>query len=589
MKMTDKNNRAGKKNNHCGRLYRGTRRMSGVTMGLMLSIFVTACGYESGTESSSWQGMTEEATVEFKGAADQSETSNLVENTEEIDEDLPGWQKHANDQVTLDWYINYSWFNTPWGDNLVSKAITKETGVTINFITPMGSESEKLNALIASGNLPDVITLGWWENAIDDMISGDMVYALNELADNYDPYFWKVSKPTILKWNEREDGNTYYYPNSFYLPQDYEEHDNIGSNQTFLVRKDIYEAIGSPDMTTREGFKYAVKKAVEMFPEVDGEPLIPIGAHVFTDTGCVSFDQYLQNFLAIPYEKNGKYYDRYTDPDYISWLKTFRELGSQGYLSRDIFIDQRTQMEEKLAKGRYFCMIYQRTDMENQQKQLYEKDPDMIYMAVDGPKNANGDDHVLPGTGSNGWTVTLISKNCKRPDRAIEFMSYLLSEEGQKKVYLGLEGETYDMVDGKPVVKTEVRKLLDTDRTAYDRIYGADDAYWMLQDNVMQLQWRGSLEPPMGQLVEWTYPYTHYLGQYEINFETNTEGGDADVAIKKLWSQVLPKLLLADTEEEFDKLFAQFVTDRDALGYDAMVEESERQFREAKQKLGMEE
>ncbi len=33
------------------------------------------------------------------------------------------------------------------------------------------------------------------------------------------------------------------------------EHDDIISNQTFLVRKDIYEAIGSPDMTTPEGFK----------------------------------------------------------------------------------------------------------------------------------------------------------------------------------------------------------------------------------------------------------------------------------------------------------------------------------------------
>ncbi len=510
------------------------------------------------------------------------------EESAQEEETIPGWQLHADDKVTLEWYVNYSWFTIDWGENLVSKTITEETGIDIEFVVPKGNESEKFNALISSGTLPDIITLGWWENQIGEMINRDMVYALNELADEYDAYFWQVANPQIMDWNKKEDGNVYFYPNSFYVPRDYEERDDIGSNQTFLVRKDIYEAIGSPDMTTPEGFQDAVRKAVEMFPEVDGEPLIPIGAHEFNDTGCVSFDQYLQNFLAVPYEKDGRFYDRYTDEDYIEWLKAFRQLGSEGYLARDIFIDRRTQMEEKLAKGRYFCMIYQRTDMEAQQKKLYAENPECIYIAVDGPKNAKCDDHILPGTGSNGWTVTLISKSCERPDRAIELLSYLMSEHGQKLIYLGVEGVTYDMVDGKPVVKPKVRELLNTNRAEYDRIYGADDAYWMLQNNVMQLNWRSEPEEPMGQLEQWTYQYTHYLGQYEVNFETNTEAGNADVNIKKLWSQTLPKLLLAESDEEFDELMEDFVTERQKLGYDVVVEESERQMKEAKERLGME-
>lgn len=501
---------------------------------------------------------------------------------------VPGWQLHADDKVTLEWYVNYSWFTTPWGENLVSKTITEETGIDVDFVVPIGNESEKFNAMISSGSLPDIITLGWWETQVDEMINRDMVYALNELADEYDAYFWDVANPQIMNLNEREDGNVYVYPNSFYLPEDYEERDDIGSNQTFLVRKDIYEAIGSPDMSTPEGFKNAVRKAVEMFPEVDGEPLIPIGAHVFNETGCVSFDQYLQNFLAVPYEKNGKYYDRYTDEEFISWLKTFRELGSEGYLARDIFIDQRTQMEEKLGQGRYFCMLYQRTDIEAQQKALYTTHPERIYMAVDGPKNSKGDEHILPGNGSNGWTVTLISKNCERPDRAIELISYLLSEHGQMRIYLGVEGVTYDVVDGQPVLKPEVKQLLDTNRTEFDRIYGADDAYWMLQDNVMQLEWKPEPGEPLGQLEKWTYQYTHYMGQYEINFEANSEAGNADTNIKKLWSQTLPQLLLAESEEEFDKLMQEFVEKRDELGYDVVVEESERQFQEMRERLGME-
>lgn len=502
-------------------------------------------------------------------------------------EEIPGWQKHADDKVTLDWYVNFSWYTTPWGENVVSKAITEKTGVNINFITPIGSEAEKFNAMIASDSLPDIITLGWWETQLDEMIDRDMVYALNELADEYDPYFFSVADADVVNWYTREDGNIYCYPNSSYSPSDYDEHDDIGANQTFLVRKDIYEAIGSPDMTTPEGFKEAVYKATEMFPEVDGEPLIPIGAHEFTDSGCVSFDQNLQNFLAIPYEKNGIAYDRYTDEEYIRWLKTFRELGADGYLKNDIFIDQRTQMDEKLEKGRYFCMIYQRTDIEAQQKKLYANNPDMIYIAVDGPKNSNGDDHVLPGTGINGWTVTLISKNCERPDRAIELFSYMMSEEGQLMLYKGVEGVTYDWVDGEVVLKPEVEELLLTDRNEYDRLYGADSAYWMLQDNVMQLKWSTDIKEPMAQLEEWTYKYTHYLGQYEILFEANSEAGIADINIKKLWSDTLPKLLLAPTEEEFDRILNEFVKNRDKMGYHCMMEESTRQMTQAKKKLGL--
>lgn len=491
------------------------------------------------------------------------------------------------DTITLDWYINYSWFNTGWGSNVVSRAITENTGVNINFITPQGNEEEKLNALIESGSLPDLITIGWWEPQVNEMIQKDMVYAINELADEYDPYFYQVCDEQAVSWYTQTDGNIYGYPCSSVTPKDVEQNNNIGSNQTFLVRKDIYEAIGSPDMTTIEGFENAVKKAKEMFPMIGGKPLIPIGAHLFDDTGNVSFDQYMQNFLAIPYEKDGKLYDRNTDPEYIEWLKMFRRLNEEGYFPSDVFIDQRTQMEEKIAEGRYFCMLYQYTDMAAQQKALYAKNPNSIYIAVDGPKNRNGDDHILPTNTVSGWTVTMISKNCKNPDRAIQFMDYLISEEGQKLVYIGVEGITYDMVDGKPVIKPDVLKLLNTDRTAYDQIYGADDAYWMLQDNVMQLKWRTQNNSPTKQLEEWTYKYVKYTGQYDVILPADTEDAYVDDQIGTLWADTLQQLLLAESDQEFDQILENFKSERLALGYEGLQEKRYQYVVKAKEKLGI--
>ncbi len=511
-----------------------------------------------------------------------------VENTDSgVTADTSESAVSSKDQVTFDWYINYSWFNTKWGQSAVSKAITEKTGVNVNFITPQGNEQEKLNALIASGSLPDLITLGWWEPQVNDLIQKDMVYALNELADKYDPYFWTVSDDQAVSWYTQEDGNIYGYPCSSVTPDDVENNDNIGSNQTFLVRKDIYEAIGSPDMTTIKGFENAVKKAAEEFPIIDGKPIIPIGAHFFDDTGNVSFDQYLQNFLAVPYEKDGKLYDRDTDPEYLEWLRMFNRLCREGYLSTDVFIDQRIQMEEKIAEGRYFCMLYQYTDMAAQQKTLYGRDPDSIYIAVDGPKNSKGEDHVLPTTTVNGWTITMVSKNCKAPDRAIEFIDYMISEEGQKMVYLGIEGVTYDVIDGREVEKPEVLELLNTDRAAYDELYGADDAYWMFQDNVMQQKWHRQNDGPTSQLEEWTYKYSAYTGQYDVTFPTGSDEEYTNEQLNRLWGSTLKELLLSESDDDFDATLEEYREKRDALGYQELTEKKYKYVTKAKEKLGL--
>ena len=279
--------------------------------------------------------------------------------------------------VDLSWYINFSWFATKWGENMVSKAITKKTGCNIDFVTPSGDPNEKLDSMIASDTLPDLITLGWWEPEISQMIEGDKVYALDTLADKYDTYFYKVINDEVVSWHKADDGHLYQYPNSACSPSDYDKYDNLASNETFLVRKDMYEAIGKPDMTTPEGFVKAVEKAAKMFPTIDGKEMIPVGCTQFNNIGCDSFDNYLLDFLAVPYtDKNGKAIDRLKNKSYVKWLKAYNKLGREGLLKDEIFLDSRTQMSEKINNGQYFCMIYQYTDLADQEKNLYAKDKD---------------------------------------------------------------------------------------------------------------------------------------------------------------------------------------------------------------------
>ena len=53
------------------------------------------------------------------------------------------------------------------------------------------------------------------------------------------------------------------------------------------------------------------------------------------------------------------------------------------------------------------------------------------------------------GRNSLGWDAIGITKNCKNPEKAMQFINFLASEEGQYLLMWGIEGKSWNMVDGK--------------------------------------------------------------------------------------------------------------------------------------------
>ncbi len=510
--------------------------------------------------------------------------------------DEPGWKKDTS-PITFDWYCNYSWqlSGDAWQKTKVGQYATEKTGVSLNFIAPAGNETEKLNTMIVSNSLPDLLTGDSTDPLFRKIMDSGLAYSLNELADKYDPYFYKVIDKDAFAWHQLSDGNTYGYVNWAYGPETLAKYPNtIEGTTTFLVRKDIYEAIGSPDMRTPEGFLNALKAAKEKYPKIDGQPIVPLGFTQFGDSGCSSiwigtfFKSLLSEYLAQPKAKDGKITDRLTDPDMVKWIKTLRDANEMGLISKEVFIDKDAQIREKVAQGRYFAMMYQRSDIPAQNASLYQKDPNMAYIAIDPPANANMDKPRIAVGGLQGWCITLISKNCKDPERAIKYMTYRISDEGQRDTYLGKQGETWDVIDGKEQFLPEINELSVKDKTTFDNTIGGLYGAYQLLNFIKSKTWEAPQVEPSKQPWDWTLDKTVCEPQFDDLIPLpSSEEGIIDTKISNKWGAVLPKLILAKSSEEFDTLFNQFVADRTAAGYDKLMAYWQKRYEENKVKLGI--
>ena len=434
------------------------------------------------------------------------QTTTSAETTVEA-KNMPGGVIDDTSPITFDWYVDDT-ITVKWGQDTTSQYITKKTGVSINFIIYGGAE--KKNLMIASGDLPDFYSCGFWEPDIKKLIEGDMVLSINELAEKYDSGILDVIPNSVQQWFSKKYGKFYQLPNCNYPPEKLTPTSGAVSWQSLMVRKDMYEAIGKPDMTTPEGFLNALKAAKEKYPTVDNQPLIPIQLYQFTETGNVSFEDLLA-FLAIPFETpDGQFMPavaRMMQPESVTWLKTFRKATELGLIPKEVFIANSDQVQANIKQGRCFSLVYARnTVAQTLSGDLYQKDPNSVYMSIDTPSNSKKDPPQLRTNGINGWMSTLITKKNKNPERAIKFLHYWLTEEGQKDFFLGDPEVTRETVDGKERLRPEIATMKDTDNEAFIKKYAARDTYWMLLDNPFTNQFLPEKLPFIKQdrgLVHW--------------------------------------------------------------------------------------
>ena len=500
----------------------------------------------------------------------------------------------------IDWYVDlpwWSWNGNGWGLDMTSKIIQEKTGVTINFIVPATDSGEQLAGMIASGDLPDIITVnGWWDSekrALTNQLAMEgYLWSYNDLIDQYAPSMWDEIRMDMFNWHAESDGKTYLLQNYSYGVMDLEAGERLMPNGGIIVRKDLWEAIGSPDMSTPEGFLAACEKVKNEVGQYNGPEIIPLQMY----EGVGNSMLWLSQFFATPYEdSDGNWIYDFEQDQYKDALTFLNDAYNRNLIIDANFSDTRDLVNEKIASGRVFAAIVAPQDFITPIQTLYDSDNEAVYMPM-ALSNYDGDEPVLQDIRGFGWLNTAITKNAEHPERIIQLFEYLLSDEGQRDAAYGVEGETYEFVDNGTKIKmtdTYLEAAASGDTKDY-----ALGSMMMLDNWALRRKWEIPADDARSVatseatlkagLEEYTYDFNASSLKIDPNDSRLDDINDMKIKMDELRKRYIAQIIVAPNEEEFDRLYQETLVELENLGLEELKEFNNQYFQAAKEALGIE-
>lgn len=496
-----------------------------------------------------------------------------------VDKNTPAWKLDKQENNKLTWYVNADWWNTDYGNDTVTKKIKQDLNLDIEF---KNGDDTKLNTYFAGEEMPDIITL-FGGNTPVALKADTWAYSLQDLADKYDPYFYKVAKDQTLNWYKLKDGKTYGYPSFSNTQQDYDK--GLPGNDAFIIRDDIYKAIGQPKMSTPDEFLAALKAIKAKYPDVT-----PFGFRGFGENGDTgSLGKVFQDYIGVDISSaDNKFYNRNLDDKYLSWIKVFNQAYRDGLISDDNFSDDNTIYEEKVAAGKYASIFASGTaQLSSTLQKNIAQDPNRKYIAIDGPSSEKEVD--LTQSGISGWTVTYISKKCKDPQKAMQLFTYLLDEPGQFLCNYGIEGETYKInAEGKAELLPEVKKLSTENPEEYKTKYRFGEFFFFGNDGFKIKNSTEVVGDSIKQMVDWAKGKVKPQFIIEnIDPDQGTNEARSLTNINTNWATTLATLLRAKDDAEFNKIVEDYKNFLSENNFDSIVKVRDEKMAQNAQKLGL--
>jgi len=226
----------------------------------VLFLLGTIAGCSKKKDSSTTSGDTSSGTTANSDNKASSGTQATTGDKTASGSETSGYAFEANKEpVTLTIFVDSPgtlWES--WGSDPVSKKITELTGISFKCIAPVSDDDSKLTLLIASDDLPDVVTAWYGDTSWSSMVQNHMLADLEELAEQYAPKLRsELVEDEIWEYCRADDGKVYYLLNSYRTKKAlkwFEDNDYlIATNQpVILMRQDYYEEIGKPEIKRRK-------------------------------------------------------------------------------------------------------------------------------------------------------------------------------------------------------------------------------------------------------------------------------------------------------------------------------------------------
>jgi putative aldouronate transport system substrate-binding protein len=365
--------------------------------------------------------------------------------------------------VTLSYWCYFygdAAYGTNLGDLPVGKELEKKTGVRVKWIHPArGSESEQFNLMLAGGELPDIIQTNWFRFAggPEKAISDNIIIPLNDIINKNAPNLKTLltANKDIDKMVKTDAGNYYVFPLLRTL-----EADLPPVYTGPMVRKDWLDDLGLKVPTTIEEWEVMLKAFKEK-KNVES----PFTAYSFSAGGLMKSSAMFASAYGVMddfYIKDGKTVYGPTQSGFKEYLTLMNKWYKAGLIDKDIFtIDQKTA-DAKILSGKTGSLVGNLGgNMGKYLDAMRAKDPKYDLIGAPYPTLKKGDKPIfgqlayIYGDSNGSSAITAASKN---KELAAKYLDYAYSKEGQMLYNFGIEGTSYNMINGVPTYSDQMTK-----------------------------------------------------------------------------------------------------------------------------------
>lgn len=398
----------------------------------MVGATLAGCGGSSSAAASS----TAESTAGSEAAAEPANAEKPYEGT------TLTWYTKLNANVS-DNYTNLG--ETPW-----AQYVEEKTGIHIEFQHPtQGSENEEFAVMVASGEYPDIIEHTWtsYSGGGGAAINDGVIIALDDYMDQAPNLSALLEEnPEISKMIKSSSGNYYCFP--FLRGLETPNKTEFSSGLTY--RADVLKELGFD----------TVPETIDEWEEVLRAAKAAGFSKPFTtrnewvkDVWSPAFDNWGSFYVDDGVVKNGLIED--SRKEFIARMAAWYD---EGLLDNDwMQADKKSTQTDFVAGNCVLGYAPFGQGLGTYTQAMMEADPNFKeeYIQAAAPvtstKGKNAKFSKMNNIFDQSGVSAAISSQCKNVEAAVWLLDWLYSEEGMICYNFGIEGVSYEMVDGKPV------------------------------------------------------------------------------------------------------------------------------------------